>query len=1601
MEFENCNSFYIQPFKWEEDVERSFGDKSQVIHCYAMTIPAKEDGTPLCNETTTTCLFRIKNYPSRVSLILPSEYVIRGKSYPVTEKEVREIKSYFMTWVTSYHGMNCLDRESYRNMKHHKESLEGFFEEVYGDEYTPTNITWEKRRRVYYYKRASDQPLPENGGLNRYPEKEEFVMNVDFVNKSAAQKFSGSAQGCFMSEEYIDGKRSKSFVKQIFGKLYNFEIGFRGIDSVQKLLTERKVPRCGWFFVRDVELVKPAQRITNKGNSKSWITEQGKAMEVSNHTPEFFIESVSIFKAEGSVTRKLQSIPGTISWDIECYSDNHKGFPVAWNPKHAAYIITAVYQRYKRPETRIRKAFVYSRCDYTTPTEADGKTSCLVKCDTEIEMINAFSEFVQEMNPEILIGYNIFGFDINYLKIRLERQMKSWNNMGRLKENITQTGFTDWSSSAYGKNQLYWIEAPGRICVDMMKIIERDYKFSDYKLETVSQTLLNKGKNDVSPQEMFRIYETCLNNEPGCDQEMLRVVLYGIQDAVLPIELFEKINGWPFFIESSNVMCVNPMDLFTRGQQLRLLNQFYDKCFYMGFVIDARQVNIIEAEGAYVVPPKKGRHENMMTLDFASLYPSIMIAHNIGQDTLVIDESIPDEHCHVFRWTDEDEEKLKKEGGFEGDEPEDEILLEGSNNKDENDDEGEKSGKPKYKIQKNKNGEWHFRFIKVEHGHRSVAATMLVDLLGARKAVRAEQKTVKDSDPTYWAILEQRQLAIKVSCNSVYGMLLAQATGKLPLAEGGVCVTYRGRQLNLEMQRLARERYGAETIYGDSVTGDTPVLVRDPINGMRYENIEDLGLDWEEGYHGTKEFSKVVDGLEVWSDQGFTKVENLIRHKCNKKIIRVLTHSGCVDVTEDHSLLDSSGEKISPKDVVVGTELLHMDLPNIQEENVNLTEDGSYALGLFLAEGSCGSYDCPSGLKYSWAISNADVSVFDRAIKGLTEMHEMCSFKVLDTLKSSGAFKLVATCNGEKGPIRDLTEEYRKMFYDSRSQKKIPSIIFRSSYSIRKAFWDGYYVGDGDQDKNGYVRCDCKGKLGSAGLALLASSLGYPVSINTRTDKPTIFRMTCSRTSQRKDPTIVKKIIDLGYTEDYVYDFTTANHHFSAGIGRLVVHNTDSIMVKTAYTRLMVETAKKFGETRPSIEEIDRLAGELGIKDYSTEVAGRFLEHYHGFKEEYEVCNEMGEHIARDISGHLPKPISLEFENVFIVALFLMKKRYACIVLDRAKMVVKMDPKKMYTKGIMLARRDNCQWARDLFRDALYNILRGLTRQEVAQIVNEHIQRLISWQVSMKDLEIIQKLGFDYKSETFPLKLFSEHLQDIGKPAKPNDRIPFVVSSRANRLANPDDPKLGHFYRLSETLREEISRGENSIDYLYYIERLKNDVDQIFSIGYIPQIEAANRKRRDMETSKIDRRILDVEERIKGTQETVERLEARIEKSTAKEAVQLRKELRTERKKLTDFNKEHEKILKSKTLLETKGVEVFHKKTNTSGGLFLDDGFYEHVFDHLVRRKALLERIKVGEFNLIPMRKSETEVETKEPQNQTKTSPTAKSSTRKITEWFK
>ena len=417
----------------------------------------------------------------------------------------------------------------------------------------------------------------------------------------------------------------------------------------------------------------------------------------------------------------------------------------------------------------------------------------------------------------------------------------------------------------------------------------------------------------------------------------------------------------------------------------------------------------------------------------------------------------------------------------------------------------------------------------------------------------------------------------------------------------------------------------------DSVSGDTPLLLRSSDDLLEINTIDNISNNWQTNIHG-KEIS--TTDLKIWTESGWTQIKNVIRHKVIKKMYRVLTHTGIVDVTEDHSLINSLNEEISPKNLKVNDTLLHSfpnfhteynlsDIENIKKMgiteirqtakqfniqyytnktkqilldeiiqkmsvpyehieglNFGITLDEAYLMGLFWADGTCGIYistkmrklvDRPreylfTRTSYNWSITNTNLDFLTNAKNIISKLFPDYNVTIVHCDKThkipnsvSDIYKLII--NGGK-KILPIVQKYRELFYDKDKNKKIPSEILNASIGIKEQFFKGYYDGDGSKSFDHGKSFDVNGKIGAHGLYLLCKTIGYSVSINIKVGKPKVYTLTLTKGKQQDNPIRVKKIIDLGETEQYVYDLETENHHFQAGVGELIVHNTDGSHIK-------------------------------------------------------------------------------------------------------------------------------------------------------------------------------------------------------------------------------------------------------------------------------------------------------------------------------------------------------------------------------------------------------------------------------------------------------
>jgi len=632
------------------------------------------------------------------------------------------------------------------------------------------------------------------------------------------------------------------------------------ITPVRKMLTLTKCGYSQWFNVEGTPV------------------EEGE--KISNIEQEYICQWTNIRPLDPTITKTWATYPKIMSIDIETYSDDARIFPNKYKAKHVAYMISIICQKYKHPETRKKYQIYLGDLPSFDSTQVYNVRS-------ETELCNTFAKIMREEDPDVITGYNIFGFDYPYLDYRLERRNKQWENMGRLKGRPSRMMSKEWSSSAYGHQQLNILMMDGRINIDMLPVIRRDYKLPKYDLDTVSKHFLKRGKHDVKAAQMFAYYEkfnwACNQIEPTTNQRwgdiyqqckatkgqhterarrdndpfslisqdpslqdivdnapdaihqavmnILKVADYCDEDSVLVLDIKEKTNQWVGMVELSNIVGVTIVDLFTRGQQIRCLSQLYNIAVDHGVVIDKRVTTVEKFSGGFVYEPIPGRYEHVICLDFNSLYPSIIRAFNICFTTLVPPElmdKIPDEECHVLEWEEEIDESKIKDAGEDGD-----SIDDGS----ESDDEEDQPVKPK-QMKK-----FRFKFMKYPQG---LLPKLCENLTTERNNVRKEimkplqdangnpRPDLTDEEKLAYLVADKRQLGLKVSNNSFFGFLGANG-GLLPLPEGAMVICAMGRMLIGRSNDYLKQTYpGAMIVYNDTDS----TMVKLPFVNSNQECIE-------------------------------------------------------------------------------------------------------------------------------------------------------------------------------------------------------------------------------------------------------------------------------------------------------------------------------------------------------------------------------------------------------------------------------------------------------------------------------------------------------------------------------------------------------------------------------------------------------------------------------------------------------------------------------------------------------------------------------------------------------------------------------------------
>uniref|UniRef100_A0A6C0KQ87 DNA polymerase n=1 Tax=viral metagenome TaxID=1070528 RepID=A0A6C0KQ87_9ZZZZ len=1222
------------------------------------------------------------------------------------------------------------------------------------------------------------------------------------------------------------------------------------------------------------------------------------------------------FEREGKISELIRSLR------------NH--FPPLEGDK--VTFIGSTFINYGENDPYLNHCIVLNSCN-------DLKNAQIETYNTEKEVLIAWTNLVQRENPDIIIGYNIFSFDYEFM-FRRSQELFCVEEFLKLSRNNNEICNTfdfknptkidiDRSSTtlASGTYELAIIKMNGRLQVDMLNWFRRTENLTSYKLDYVGghfigdevKSLLHLCRDDSSCQKVtrvltsnmmglqlesyihfeeinhssdyykdgkkFKVINVCkqegwfeilgeenpsakkvkwglakddvtpkdifrMTNEGPASRSI--IAKYCIQDCNLVHYLFNKVDVVTDLVEMSKLCSVPMSFLIFRGQGIKLTSYVAKKCREKGVLMPCINKGCKDDgyEGAIVLNPKCGLYldDPVCVGDFASLYPSSMLSENLCPSSKVWTK-IYDLAGNLILETGEKDDN----GNYIFDNlPEYEYV-------DVNFDTFRWIRKtPKSRAEKIRSGFKICRFaqplIVNEIEEKAIMPAILQELLKARKDTR--KLIPQTSDEFMKNILDKRQQAYKVTANSLYGQLGAK-TSTFYEPDIAASTTATGRLLLTFAKKVVEEcytdinvdtRYGvvntkAEYVYGDSVANYTPVYVK--INGnVDILTIEQLAEkygnnNWikciEEGKQ-EKEFCE-LDNVQTWTENGWTKLFRVIRHElaCNKRMIRVLTHTGCVDVTDDHSLVNSDGTEISPKDCSIGLELLHKDLPIFDKKETYITEDEAQIMGFFFGDGSCGIYNCASGKKSSWALNNSSLILLNEYQDLCRKVYSEFDWKIRDTIESSGVYKLTPNSKGQYGKIVSFVKNYRHLLY-SENIKVIPLEILSSNENIQKAFWKGMYDADGDKDNNGCIRIDQKNQLSATLIYLLAKNLGYSVSINTRLDKQDIYRITITTKKQRKNPIAIKKIYEIQYS-GFIYDITTENHHFAAGVGNMIVHNTDSVFFKFNLT--------------------DKETGEKILGDKALELS-------------IEIAQEACHHV----SNVLKQPHDFEYEKTFMPFCLLSKKRYVSIKYE-------LDPKKgkRNEMGIVLKRRDNAPIVKDIYGGVIDILMKEKNIQKAMDFVNKCLQELVNGNVPIEKLIITKSLRSFYKNpQSIAHKVLADRIsqRDPGNKPTSGDRIPFVYvvtkglqSSKKIKVLQGDKIETPTF----------IKENNLKIDYSFYItNQIMKPLLQLFGL-VLEEIWTNQKPARKAKITNFKKEI----EKINNTEEDEKKCEKKINKIKDKE----------------------------------------------------------------------------------------------------------------------
>lgn len=312
---------------------------------------------------------------------------------------------------------------------------------------------------------------------------------------------------------------------------------------------------------------------------------------------------------KGSMVIKGTSTKGTF---VDRVYKNPDFAPATWTPKLKVLSLDI--------ETDPQAKEIYSISLVTDKYEkvlirSTKKLDKAISYDSERELLEGFKNKIQQLDPDIITGWNLIDFD---LKI-LEKRCKHYKIPFML-------GRADWESSLRIYRDFLRdsrAEIPGRMVLDGIHLLKSSFvRMEEYTLDHVSQQVLGENKLIEKEGKGEKIVDYFKNNPQ-------KLVDYNLKDSVLVQNILNKLGVVDLTIQRS---LLTGMQLDRVSASVASLDSLYVReagkhhivCYNSRYNEKERPIT-----GGYVRDSLPGLYQNIIVLDFKSLYPSIMRTFNI------------------------------------------------------------------------------------------------------------------------------------------------------------------------------------------------------------------------------------------------------------------------------------------------------------------------------------------------------------------------------------------------------------------------------------------------------------------------------------------------------------------------------------------------------------------------------------------------------------------------------------------------------------------------------------------------------------------------------------------------------------------------------------------------------------------------------------------------------------------------------------------------------------------------------------------------------------------------------------------------------------